>query len=115
MTTKEAAIRQIEKELATARSAKTAGNIGMARVCARRAAGLAITYWLQKNPKQNWGADAMSQLKAVQNADVAPHAVREAARRLSTKVIEGSAREFSTHPLADSKIVLDFFLEDEEG
>ena len=39
---------EVEKEVKRGRQAKEDGNVGMARVCARRAAGVAIRLWKDK-------------------------------------------------------------------
>jgi hypothetical protein len=108
--TKEEACRQIEKELATAREAEKSGNAGMARVCARRAAGIAIGFWRQEHPRWGWGVDAMSQLRAVQTDDALPPTVRDAATRLTTKAMQQFTSP-STHPVDDCTIIINYFLE----
>ena len=60
-------LERIEQEFATAHHARKTGNNGMVRVCARRAAGTAITNWLEQNQREGWGVDAMNQLKNLQN------------------------------------------------
>ncbi len=104
--TKDQALSQIEKEFATAEHAKITGNDGMARVCARRAVGIATTFWLQTNPRQGWGVDAMSQLRFLALDDAMPQEVRDAAKRLTTKITEQFTSPFSTNPINDSKIII---------
>ena len=53
----------IQKELAQARSARLAGNEGMARVCARRAAGIAIGVYLEDQGLPLPGPSAYDRLK----------------------------------------------------
>ncbi|MGH2523812.1 MAG: hypothetical protein ACRDH2_15005, partial [Anaerolineales bacterium] len=64
----------IEKELARAQEAREAGNEGQARVCARRAAGLAIRAWYQQRDGPGWGGDAMKQLGRLQADERVPEA-----------------------------------------
>jgi hypothetical protein len=111
MMTREDALERIASEFATAEEAAREGNGGKVRVCARRAAGVAMSYWLQSNPRPGWGVDALSQLRAAgQDADLPPH-VREAAQRLTAKVTERFTSPFPTDPVEDSKTVIDHFLQ----
>lgn len=77
---------KIEQELTQARRAREAGNEGQARVCARRAAGLAIKAWYQRRDGPGWGGDALTQLKRLQGDESVPEHIRQAAMRLTTKV-----------------------------
>ena len=97
---------QIEKEFATAREALKVGNDGKARVCARRAAGHAITWFLSKYPRQGWGTDALRQLQNLKDDPSFPQDVREAAERLITKVSDQFRYPFSTIPLEDAQIII---------
>ena len=49
-------------EIRAGQEAKKNGNIGKARVCARRGCGIAIEYWLQNHPEKDWGESAISML-----------------------------------------------------
>ncbi len=109
--TRAQALEQIEKELTTATQARKAGNEGMVRVCARRAAGVAIAFWLERNPRQGWGVDAMNQLKKLQLDESMPKEIRDAALRLTTKVNRQFTTPFSTDPVEDSKIIVNHLLE----
>lgn len=102
---------QIEKEFATAAHARSIGNDGMVRVCARRAAGAAIAFWLESHPRQGWGVNAMNQLQAVQIEETMPKDIQEAARRLTTKITEQFTSAFSEDPLEDSKTIIEYFLQ----
>ncbi|MBI3365403.1 MAG: hypothetical protein HY033_10880, partial [Ignavibacteriae bacterium] len=82
MPNKEYYFEQIEKELATAREALKIGNAGKARVCARRAAGQALTWLMTKYPRSDWGKDALGQLSCVKDDAAFPREVRDAAVRL---------------------------------
>jgi len=75
---------QIEAELASARAARTAGNEGRARVCARRAAGLAARDFLARH-----GVRAGSALEALRELASLPGLAAEllgAADRLTQRV-----------------------------
>jgi hypothetical protein len=99
-------LEQIEKELAMARAALQAGNEGKARVCARRAAGQAITWMLSKFSRDNWGDDAMSQLTHLRDDASFPTEVREAAVRLTTKISQQFDYPFTNDPLADAEVII---------
>lgn len=108
MTTEEKFIKQIEMEFATARRALATGNDGMARVCARRAAGQALTWFLTRYPRPNWGADALRQLAAMKDDESFPPEVRDAATRLTTKISDRFSYPFTTRPLEDVQIIVDY-------
>ncbi len=108
--TKEDVLQQIKKEFATAEHAQGIGNHGMARVCARRAAGIAITFWLHTHPRPEWGLNAMNQLRSLQDDENIPQAIRDAAQHLTTKVTAQFASPSSTNPMEDGKIIVEYFL-----
>lgn len=56
---------RIDNELANAISARETGNEGRARVCARRAAGIAAREWLARHGIPVRGASAYDALKAL--------------------------------------------------
>ena len=97
---------QIERELAAAQAALQVGNEGKARVCARRAAGLAAEGWLERHQDRQWSGDAMEYLRRVQQDSSFPAAVREAAERLSTPVPKQHEVPFTADPIADAKLII---------
>ena len=109
--TKEDALQQIKKEFETAEHAKSIGNEGMVRVCARRATGIAITFWLQTNSGPGWGDNAMNQLRSLQLDENISQAVRGAAMRLTTRITEQFTPQFSNNPLEDSRIIIHYFMD----
>ena len=108
--TKAPILDRIAVELKTAQRAREAGNEGMARVCARRAAGAAISHWLERHPRQGWGADTMGQLRSLEHDESAPPDVREAAARLTAKITQHFTPPFPTDPIADSRVIINHFL-----
>ena len=104
--TLEETLRIISKEFDTAHNAMRAGNQGMVRVCARRAAGAAIARWLQSHPRNGWGIDAMSRLRALRDENTMPSDVRDAAARLGTKVTPRFASSQSIDPIGDARAVI---------
>jgi len=99
-------LEQIEIELATAQAALQVGNDGKARVCARRAAGQALTWFLSEFPKGDWGKDAMQQLMHLRDDTSFPVEVREAAVRLTTKISQQFDYPFTNDPLADAQVII---------
>jgi hypothetical protein len=61
----------IQQELSMAEEALKGGNEGKARVCARRAVGLADEVWLAKQSDQHFRGDAMAHLRRIQQ-DLSP-------------------------------------------
>ena len=105
----EEVIKQLRKEFSTGRQALSVGNDGMARVCARRAAGVAITFWLRESGRTGWGVDAMSQLRHLLNEPSFPSEVQTAATRLAAKVTPQSTSS-SSDPLNDCRIIVEHLL-----
>jgi hypothetical protein len=56
--------------------------------------------------------DSMNQLQAAAGEKSLPETVRDAAARLTTKVTEQFTSPFSINPAADSRILVDYFLQD---
>jgi hypothetical protein len=106
MPTKEFYFEQIEKELATGLAAEKIGNDGMARVCARRAIGNALTWFITKYPRPAWGTDAMRQLRELQNDEFFSKEVRDAAVRLCTRVDANFRLPFNEKPLDDARLII---------
>lgn len=105
--TKEEALQSVEQEFATAKQAASAGNDGMVRVCARRAAGTAIGFWLQFNERPGWRADAVSRLRGLEGDPSTPQMVREACMRLTARVTPQFTSPFPDNdPLEDSMTVI---------
>ena len=107
---KEITIMNIDAELSRAKQAVNEGNIGMARVCARRACGNAISFWLQNNPDHSYGESVMNQLRSIQSDDRIPKEVKNAAERLTTKVADQTTSPLSDDPITDAEIITRFFL-----
>jgi hypothetical protein len=80
--------RAIVYELNQARSARSEGKEGMARVCARRAAGIAIAEYLRKHKLPDPGPSAMDRLNFLKiQESISPMALN-AARHLTQRVDE---------------------------
>jgi ABC-type lipopolysaccharide export system ATPase subunit len=90
----------IANELRQAQLALSEGNIGKARVCARRAVGIA--YRLSKHSGLNQ-ISANECLKRIVNISEFPLEVRNAARRLAASVREGTV---SDKPVEDALTII---------
>jgi hypothetical protein len=97
---------RIEHELRNALAAQAEGNPGKARVCARRAAGLAIRAHYRRREGPHWGGDAMTQLKRVQLDESLPEEIRQAAARLTTKVDFDHTLPFENDPIEDARRII---------
>lgn len=72
-------------ELADAAESWSAGNAGRGRVCARRAAGMALKAWLEVDPRPGYGTSFMHHLGALADDESVEVAAREAAWRLAAR------------------------------
>ena len=107
---KEIANMNIDAELSRGNHAEEEGNIGMARVCARRACGMSISFWLQDNPRRGYGESAMNQLRSVLSDDKIPKEIKDAAERLTIRVADLSDSKFTSKPIEDARIITSYFL-----
>jgi len=98
----------VETELAQAQKAREAGNEGQARVCARRAAGIAIREWYKRRWGSAWQGDALKQLQRLQADVLVPENVRAAAQRLTTKVDLDHKLPFEDDPIEDARGIIRF-------
>ena len=103
----------IDAEFARGRRAFADGNEGMARVCARRAAGIAIGHYLDESRRSGWAADAVHRLHSVEGHETFPEPVRHAARRLTARVREDFTSPFQDNPLDDAQIIVTHFMQEE--
>jgi alpha-beta hydrolase superfamily lysophospholipase len=99
---------RIEQELAAAEAAWRDANEGKARVCARRAIALATEAWLARLPVAPWRGDAMEHLRQIQQAASFPLPIRQAAERLGTTVSRRHAAPFSTDPISDARVIVEY-------
>jgi hypothetical protein len=106
---KEIALMQAESELNNGIKALNIGNVGKARVCARRACFAIIDFWLKDHSEHNWGNNAMSVLESLKDQVSFPFEVREAAKRLTSKVDQSFSTRFAENPIDDAKIIIQYF------
>lgn len=76
----------IEQELDRAESARKSGNEGMARVCARRAAGIAIGNYLKRKGYPDPGKSAYDRLRILCDLPDTPEDLRQVALHFLIKV-----------------------------
>ena len=95
------------KELQKLEYATRIHNYGMARVCGRRASGMVIGYWLEKEPRsEDYGTSYMSHIKALAADEEIHPDVRAAANRLiANKEFVGN-RKMSIDPLSDAVLII---------
>ena len=98
----------IERELAAAEAAWKGANEGKARVCARRAVALATEAWLASLPVPQWRGDAMEHLRQLQQAASLPLSIRQAAERLSTTVSRRDVAPFTSDPIGDARVIVEY-------
>ena len=99
--------KQITQELVKATEGLHNGNDGLARVCARRAVAIATQHWNEQRDLPAWQGDAMHHLRKIQEHTTFPLPIREAARRLLTKVTERAHAPMTTDPIAHARTTLD--------
>ncbi len=102
----EATRERIEAEFGRAERARAEGNEGMARVCARRAAGLALAGDEHGRPSGRPGPSAVDRLQALAADDSAPAEVREAAARLTGRITLEHNLPFEQDPLDDARLIV---------
>lgn len=99
-------MQEIRAELTKAAEARQAGNEGMARVCSRRAAGQAVSAYLEKFPHPDWGTSAVNRLAGMKLDTTMPPDVRQAAERLTARVNEEHQLPFAADPITDAEAII---------
>lgn len=97
-------------EIRAGEDAMRLGNIGKARVCARRGCFFAINFWLENFPDKGWGESAMSMLNQLQRDYSIPKIIRDAAERLTKKVDSNFETGIKEDPLKDGAMIIEYFL-----
>ncbi len=106
MTLSPADTEAIEIELVRARDALSVGNDGKARVCARRASGVALRAWYRMVERPNTPPAAQSLLNIACGDLTLPGELREAAVRLTTSITERDNAPFSSDPVRDAATII---------
>lgn len=111
MRSDETALVAAAAELERGRRARAAGNEGMARTCARRAAGRALDVYALHRPGSSGGRSALGRLQALQHEPGVPEAVRRAAEHLTARVTADHTLPFADDPIADAAVIVRFVAE----
>jgi hypothetical protein len=90
--------------------ARRAGNAGMVRVCARRAAGIAIRVWRMTHPRPSWGNDAVTQLRGLSADASTPAHIRRAASRLAARASADRPSPPANETLGDADAIVTHLL-----
>ncbi len=105
----------LDVELSHADQARLSGNEGMARVCARRAAGIAVrAYFLQKQMDFS-DPSAFAVLTRLNQLDSTPADIRSIADDLLMRVTPNYQLPISTDLTAQAKRLIDWVAEQIEG
>ena len=102
--------RTIRRELEDADQARIEGNEGRARVCARRAAGWAVSFTRSLNEEREIEANAYEMLQWLAQQAETPDDVRAAAARLTTRVSLDHTLPFPEDPLDDARMIVEALL-----
>ncbi len=106
MTLSQAERDAVEIELGRGRAALSAGNDGKARVCARRASGVALRAWYRASGRPDAPPAAQSLLNIARADPALPAELREAAVRLTTSINDRESLPFSGDPLGDAAAII---------
>lgn len=102
---------QAHSEIWAGKDAMKVGNLGKARVCARRACFWAINFWTEVHDDKDWGESALSMLKNARDCKELPLEIRNAAERLTEKVNRDFQVSHNVDPLEDAEIIIEYFLD----
>jgi hypothetical protein len=111
MQTREEYLEQIEKEFLLAEAASAARNEGKVRVCARRAAGIALAWFASRHQRPGWRADAFGMLHGAREEAEFSDAVRQAASRLTAKVNDRFEYPHAERPVDDARMIVQAVIE----
>ena len=102
---------RIQAELEYARAARLKGKEGRARVCARRAAGWAISANRAKHGETE--QSALRSLQWLETDTASPEQLRSAASRLVAQVDEEHQLPHDEDPLKDAELIISIMLAEE--
>ncbi len=101
--------RTLHEEIAEARQAQAAGNIGRARTCARRAAGMVMQATLGIGPRAtDYAPTFIDGLRRLAADAGFPEAMRAAAARLVDRS-DKERRSAAQNPVQDAEIIMESF------
>ncbi len=103
--------KEFEEELQRAETARIAGNEGMARVCARRAAGIVIGEYLRRQGIDFPDPSAYQRLKLLANlSQVSPRA-QELARHFLVRITPERLLPIEANLIAEARLLAEELLE----
>jgi hypothetical protein len=97
----------IDQELQMAEESRQKGNEGRARVCARRAAGIAIGFYFEVLTKASAPKSAYSLLQWLSEQGQNDLEIRRAAQRLTVRVSPDHTLPHPEDPIADARLIID--------
>jgi hypothetical protein len=98
-------------EIQQAEAARTAGNEGMARVCARRAAGVVIGEYIQRSGLPDPGPGAYERIQYVADMPGVPPQARRVAAHLLTRVTPEHTLPIEVDLIAEARWLKEILLE----
>jgi hypothetical protein len=98
-------IEKLKRELQTARESETKGNLGRARVCARRAAGWAIQAYLDKERISLESNNALDHIKYFAKVKDLPPRYYEVLHHLTIKLEKDSVEADAYYPIEGVNLI----------
>ncbi|MEJ2561957.1 MAG: hypothetical protein P8Z42_04630 [Anaerolineales bacterium] len=105
---------EIEREMDLAEESRRQGREGRARVCARRAAGMAVAVFQERKTGVRPQANFYRLLRWFQQADDVPDRLKQAAARLTTRVRSDYSLPHPDDPLQDARTLIEALLSEDE-
>jgi quercetin dioxygenase-like cupin family protein len=101
---------KFEAELRQAEAARQAGNEGMARVCARRAAGHVLGEYYTRRELPFYGPSAYDHLRSLKDLPDVPEGVREVARHFLVRITPEHTLPVEADLIAEARWLADALL-----
>jgi hypothetical protein len=96
----------IEEEFTVAHASRLSGNEGRARVCARRAAGLAIGIYFENQTAEKPTGNAYKLLQWFSEQEEIPEELQRSARRLIVRVTPEYELPHEEDPIDDARSIV---------
>ena len=106
---------ELNAEFDQAAAARSKGNEGQARVCARRAAGIAIRQYLLRRGERVPSPSAYDLLRLIETDSSFPESIRRAAGLLRLRVTEAFTLPVEADLIEEARALCDALLPDWEG
>jgi hypothetical protein len=100
----------IEAELSNAQASRMKANEGRARVCARRAAGLAVSIYFEQETTEQPPQSAYRLLQWFSLREEVPEDLRLAAKRLTVRVTPAYELPHKEDPIDDARKIISAIL-----